>query len=86
MPASGFRKQVPPQGTVGAIGSEWQESAPSKETTRPAQTNPQSTKNQREGHPLDSNQLTTCEGRPTYHEGSTPCGGVLRKIGQNDQW
>jgi len=35
-----------PQQMVGAIGSEWHESTPSKETMRPAQTNPQSTKNQ----------------------------------------
>jgi len=60
-----YRKQLHPQRTVGTIASVWQESAPSKETTGPAQTNAQSTKNHQEGHPLDSNQLTTCEGRPT---------------------
>jgi len=60
-----YRKQLHPQRTVGTIGSVWQESAPSKETTGPAQTNTQITKNHQEGHLLDSNQLTTCEGRPT---------------------
>jgi len=59
------RKQLQPQRTVGTIGSVWQESTPSKGTTGPAQTNRQSTKNHQEGHPLDSNQLNTCEGRPT---------------------
>jgi len=33
-----YRKQLPPQRTVGTIGSVWQESTPSKETTRPTQT------------------------------------------------
>jgi len=33
-----YRKQLPPQRTVGTIGSAWQESAPSKETTGPAPT------------------------------------------------
>jgi len=33
-----YRKQQPPQRTVGTIGSVWQESTPSKETTGPAQT------------------------------------------------
>jgi len=33
-----YRKQLPSQRTVGTIGSVWQESAPSKETTGPAQT------------------------------------------------
>jgi len=33
-----YRKQLPPQRTVGTIGSVWQESTPSKETTGPAQT------------------------------------------------
>ena len=33
-----YRKQLPPQRTMGTIGSVWQESAPSKETTGPAQT------------------------------------------------
>ena len=28
-----YRKQLPPQRTVGTIGSVWQESTPSKETT-----------------------------------------------------
>jgi len=37
-----YRKQLPPQRTVGTIGSIWQESTPSKETTGPAQTNTQS--------------------------------------------
>ena len=37
-----YRKQLPPQRTVGTIGSVWQESTPSKETTGPAQTNTQS--------------------------------------------
>jgi len=60
-----YHKQLHPQRTVGTIGSVWQESTPSKETTGPAQTNTQSTKNHQEGHPLDSNQLTTCEGRRT---------------------
>jgi len=60
-----YRKQLPPQRTVGTIGSVWQESTLSKETTGPAQTNTQGTKDHQEGHPLDSNQLTTCEGRPT---------------------
>jgi len=60
-----YRKQLHPQRTVGIIGSVWQESTPSKETTGPAQTNTQSTKNHQEGHPLDSDQLTTCEGSPT---------------------
>ena len=40
MPA--YRKQLPPQRTVGTIGSVWQESTPWKETTGPAQTNTQS--------------------------------------------
>ena len=31
-----YRKQLPPQRTVGATGSVWQESTPSKETTGPA--------------------------------------------------
>ena len=31
-----YRKQLPPQWTVGTIGSVWQESTPSKETTGPA--------------------------------------------------
>jgi len=30
------RKQLPPQRTVGTIGSVWQESTPSKETMGPA--------------------------------------------------
>jgi len=39
MPASpAYRKQLPPQRTVGTIGSVWQESTSSKETTGPAQT------------------------------------------------
>ena len=33
-----YRKQLPPQRTVGTIGSVWQESTPSKETRGPAQT------------------------------------------------
>jgi len=33
-----YRKQLPPQPTVGTIGSVWRESTPSKETTGPAQT------------------------------------------------
>jgi len=33
-----YRKQLPPQRTAGAIGSVWQESTPSNETTEPAQT------------------------------------------------
>ena len=33
-----YRKQLTPQRTVGTIGSVWQESTPSKETTGPAQT------------------------------------------------
>ena len=37
-----YRKQLTPQRTVGTIGSVWQESTPSKETTGPAQTNTQS--------------------------------------------
>ena len=37
-----YRKQLPPQRTVGTIGSVWQESTPSKETMGPAQTNTQS--------------------------------------------
>ena len=37
-----YRKQLPPQRTVGTIGSVWQGSTPSKETTGPAQTNTQS--------------------------------------------
>jgi len=41
-----YRKQLPPQRMVGTIGSEWNESTLSKETMRPAQTDPQSTKNQ----------------------------------------
>ena len=41
-----YRKQLPPQWTAGTIGSEWHESTPSKETTRPARTSLQSTKNQ----------------------------------------
>jgi len=40
-----YRKQLPPQRTVGTIGSVWQESTPSMETTGPAQINTQSTKN-----------------------------------------
>jgi len=35
-------KQLPPQRTVGTIGSTWQESTPSKKTTGPAQTRTQS--------------------------------------------
>jgi len=31
-----YRKQLSPQLTMGAIGSVWQESTPSKETTGPA--------------------------------------------------
>ena len=31
-----YHKQLPPQRTVGAIGSVWQESTPSKETMGPA--------------------------------------------------
>ena len=54
-----------PATNSGTIGSVWQESTPSKETTEPAQTNTQSTKNHQEGHPLDPNQLTICEDRPT---------------------
>jgi len=60
-----YRKRLQPQRAVGTIGSVWEESTPSKETTGPAQTNTQSTKNYQEGHPLDSNQLTTCEGKLT---------------------
>jgi len=42
-----YHKQLPPQQrTVGTIGSEWRESASLKETTRRAQTSPQSTENQ----------------------------------------
>ena len=37
-----YRKQLPPQWTVGTIGGVWQKSTPSKETTGPAQTNTQS--------------------------------------------
>jgi len=37
-----YRKQLPPQRTVGTIGSVWQKSTPSKEITGPAQTNTQS--------------------------------------------
>ena len=37
-----YRKQLPPQRTVGTIGPVWQKSTPSKETTGPAQTRPQS--------------------------------------------
>jgi len=37
-----YRKQLPPQWTVGTIGIVWQESTPSKETTGPAQTRMQS--------------------------------------------
>ena len=33
-----YRKELPPQRTVGTIGSVWQESTPSKEATGPAQT------------------------------------------------
>jgi len=33
-----YRKQIPPQRTVGIIGSVWQESTPLRETTGPAQT------------------------------------------------
>jgi len=33
-----YRKQLPPQQTVGTIGSVWQEITPSKETMGPAQT------------------------------------------------
>jgi len=33
-----YRKQLPPQRTVGTISSVWLESTPSKETTGPAQT------------------------------------------------
>jgi len=33
-----YRKQLPLQRTVGTIGSVWQESTPSNETTGPAQT------------------------------------------------
>ena len=36
-----YHKQLTPQRTVGTIGSVWQESTPSKETTGPAQTNTQ---------------------------------------------
>jgi len=35
-----------PQRMVGTIGSEWHESTPSKESMQPAQTSPQSTRNQ----------------------------------------
>ena len=31
-----YREQLPPQRTVGTIGSVWQESTPSKETMGPA--------------------------------------------------
>ena len=41
-----YRKQLPPQRTVSTIGSKWHENNPLKETMRPAQTSPQSTKNQ----------------------------------------
>ena len=33
-----YRKQLTPQRTMGTIGTVWQESTPSKETTGPAQT------------------------------------------------
>ena len=36
-----YHKQLPPQRTVGTIGSVWQESNHSKETTEPAPTNTQ---------------------------------------------
>jgi len=36
MPASPIASNYPPQQTVGTIGSVWQESTPSKETTGPA--------------------------------------------------
>jgi len=38
-------RNYPLNETMGTIRSEWHESTPSKETTRPAQTNLQSTKN-----------------------------------------
>jgi len=37
-----YRRQLPPQRTVGTIGSVWHESTPSKQTTGPAQTKTQS--------------------------------------------
>jgi len=46
MPASSNASNYPPQQTAGTIGSEWHESTPWKETTRPVGTGPQSTKNQ----------------------------------------
>jgi len=33
-----YREQLPLQRTVGTMGSVWQESTPSKETTEPART------------------------------------------------
>jgi len=39
-----YCKQLPHQQMVGAIGREWHESTPLKETMRPAQTNPRRTK------------------------------------------
>jgi len=39
-----YRKELPPQWTMGTIGPVWQKSASSKETTGPAQTNTKSEK------------------------------------------
>ena len=54
-----YRKQLPPQRTVGTIGSVWQESTPSKKTTGPAQTNAQS-----ETMKTNSRKWQTAHARP----------------------
>jgi len=54
-----YRKQLTPQRTVGIIGSVWQESTPSKETTGPAQINTQS-----ETMKTNSRKWQTAHARP----------------------
>jgi len=53
-----YRKQLPPQRTVGGNGRVRNESTPSKEASLPAYIT-HIAKNQQEGHQLDLNQLTT---------------------------
>ena len=60
-----YRKQLPPQQAVDGNGRVRYESTSAKKTPWPATTYPQSKKDHQEGHQLDSNQLTTWEGRPT---------------------
>jgi len=62
-----YRKQLPPQQTVGTNGSVWQESTPSKETTRPAQTH------KVKRYESEQSEIQTAHARPLLEPiGSSP--------------